>query len=85
MGPEGAANIIFRKEIQAAPDPAAKRQEMIAEYRANFSNPFQAAKRGFVDLVIHPKDTRPTLIAALAMAAGKREDRPHKKHGNIPL
>jgi acetyl-CoA carboxylase carboxyltransferase component len=85
MGPEGAANIIFRKEIKGAPDPEAKRQEMIDEYRRNFANPYQAAKRGFVDMVINPKDTRPTLIAAFEMTATKREQRPRKKHGNIPL
>ena len=85
MGPEGAANIIFRKEIKEAEDPEAKRREKIDEYRQNFSNPYQAAKRGFVDLVIHPKDTRPTLITAFAMTATKREQRPRKKHGNIPL
>ena len=85
MGPEGAANIIFRKEIKEAADPNAKRQEKIDEYRQNFSNPYQAAKRGFVDLVINPKDTRPTLVAAFEMAATKREPRPRKKHGNIPL
>jgi acetyl-CoA carboxylase carboxyltransferase component len=85
MGPEGAANIIFRKEIKEAADPDARRQEMIEEYRRNFSNPYQAAKRGYVDAVINPKDTRPTLIAALEMTATKREQRPTKKHGNIPL
>jgi acetyl-CoA carboxylase carboxyltransferase component len=85
MGPEGAANIIFRKEIREAADPDARRQEMIEEYRRNFSNPYQAAKRGYVDAVINPKDTRPTLIAALEMTATKREQRPTKKHGNIPL
>jgi len=85
MGPEGAANIIFRREIKDAADPEAKRQEKIDEYRDNFANPYQAAKRGYVDLVINPKDTRPTLIAAFAMAATKREERPRKKHGNIPL
>jgi acetyl-CoA carboxylase carboxyltransferase component len=85
MGPEGAANIIFRKDIKDAADPNAKRQEKIDEYRQNFSNPYQAAKRGFVDLVINPKDTRPTLVAAFEMTATKREQRPRKKHGNIPL
>ncbi|RPI10884.1 MAG: methylmalonyl-CoA carboxyltransferase, partial [Zetaproteobacteria bacterium] len=85
MGPEGAANIIFRKEIKEAADPAAKRQEMIDEYRQNFANPYQAAKRGFVDMVIDPKDTRPSLITAFAMTANKREQRPRRKHGNIPL
>ncbi|MBD3305273.1 methylmalonyl-CoA carboxyltransferase [candidate division KSB3 bacterium] len=85
MGAEGAANIIFRKEIKAADEPNAKRQEKIAEYRENFSNPYQAAKRGFVDRIITPRETRPTLIAAFAMACNKREQRPRKKHGNIPL
>jgi acetyl-CoA carboxylase carboxyltransferase component len=85
MGPEGAANIIFRKEIKEAADPAAKRQEMIDGYRQNFANPYQAAKRGFVDMVIDPKDTRPSLITAFTMTANKREQRPRRKHGNIPL
>jgi acetyl-CoA carboxylase carboxyltransferase component len=85
MGPEGAGNIIFRKEIKEAADPEARRQEMVEEYRRNFANPYQAAKRGYVDAVINPKDTRPTLVAALEMAATKREQRPRKKHGNIPL
>jgi acetyl-CoA carboxylase carboxyltransferase component len=85
MGPEGAANIIFRREIKDAADPDAKRQEMIDEYRRNFSNPYQAAKRGYVDRVIQPAETRPALIAAFSMAATKQEPRPWKKHGNIPL
>jgi len=85
MGPEGAANIIFRKEIKEATDPAAKRQEKIDEYRQNFATPYQAASRGYVDMVINPKDTRPTLVTAFQMAATKREQRPRKKHGNIPL
>jgi len=85
MGPEGAANIIFRKEIKEAADPEARRQEMIEEYRGNFANPYQAAKRGYVDAVINPKDTRSRLVTALEMAATKREQRPRKKHGNIPL
>jgi len=85
MGPEGAANIIFRREIRDAADPEARRQEMIEAYRQNFSNPYQAAKRGYVDAVINPRDTRRTLVAALEMAASKREQRPRKKHGNIPL
>jgi len=85
MGAEGAANIIFRKEISSAEDKNAKRQEKIEEYREKFSNPYQAAQRGYVDQVIHPKTTRPTLISAFAMASTKRERRPQKKHGNIPL
>ena len=85
MGPEGAANIIFRREIRDAADPEARRREMIDEYRRNFSNPYQAAKRGDVDAVINPGDTRRMLVAALDMTATKREQRPRKKHGNIPL
>ncbi|MBP2671339.1 MAG: carboxyl transferase, partial [candidate division NC10 bacterium] len=85
MGPEGAANIIFRREIRDAADPEERRQEMIDDYRQRFSNPYQAAKRGYVDAVINPKDTRRTLVAALEMAATKHEQRPRKKHGNIPL
>lgn len=85
MGPEGAANIIFRKEIAEAEDPAAKRQEMIAEYRDKFANPYVAAARGYVDQVIDPRQTRPRLISALEMLGTKRESRPAKKHGNLPV
>jgi acetyl-CoA carboxylase carboxyltransferase component len=85
MGPQGAANIIFRREIKAADDPNAKRQEKIDEYRQNFSNPYQAAKRGYVDRVINPKETRPNVISAFEVLSSKREQRPKKKHGNIPL
>lgn len=85
MGAEGAANIIFRREIKDAEDSNAKRQEKIAEYRENFSNPYQAAKRGYVDQVINPRESRPALISAFGMTANKRESRPRKKHGNIPL
>jgi len=85
MGPEGAANIIFRKEIAAAEDAIACREQKIEEYRNKFSNPYIAAARGYVDDVIDPVTTRPRLISALEMLAGKRENRPAKKHGNIPL
>ncbi|MCP4404098.1 MAG: methylmalonyl-CoA carboxyltransferase [bacterium] len=85
MGAEGAANIIFRRDIKAAENPEEKRQEKIAEYREKFSNPYQAAQRGYVDRIINPKDTRPTLISAFEMAADKREQLPKKKHANIPL
>jgi acetyl-CoA carboxylase carboxyltransferase component len=85
MGAEGAANIIFRRDIKAAEKPEEKRQEKIAEYREKFSNPYQAAQRGYVDQIINPKDTRPTLISAFEMAANKREQLPKKKHANIPL
>ena len=82
MGPEGAAAIIFRKEMAGSPE---QRQEKIEEYREKFANPYQAAQRGYIDQVINPKDTRPSLIAALTMAAHKQEARPQRKHGNIPL
>lgn len=85
MGPEGAANIIFRKEIQEADDPIAVRAQKIEEYRQQFANPYEAAKRGYVDDVIEPDSTRPRIIAALEMLRSKRESTPAKKHGNIPL
>lgn len=85
MGPDGAANIIFRKEIGNADDPIATRNKLIDEYRDKFSNPYIAAARGYVDDVIEPASTRIRLISALEMLAGKRENRPAKKHGNIPL
>ena len=85
MGAEGAANIIHRKEIKGAADPAAKRQEKIVEYDALFANPYQAAQRGYIDAVIRPSETRPRLIDALEAMCSKRETRPPKKHGNIPM
>ena len=85
MGAEGAANVIFRKEINAASDPAAKREEKIAEFREQFMNPFVAAGYGYIDDVIEPKNARIELIRSLEMHSRKREERPAKKHGNIPL
>ena len=85
MGAEGAANIIFRKEIQEAADPKAKRQEKIDEYRNLLYNPYIAASRGYIDGVILPSETRPRLIEAFEVLCTKREARPAKKHGNIPL
>ncbi len=85
MGPEGAVNIIFRKDLAAAEDPDTRRQELVKEYRDNFANPYVAAGRGLVDEVIEPEDTRTHLINALSILAGKREKKPAKKHGNIPL
>ena len=85
MGPEGAANIIFRREIGEAEDPGKVRQEKIDEYRRLFAIPYTAAKYGLVDVIIEPRHTRGALIRALEMTAHKREDRPRKKHGNIPL
>ena len=85
MGAAGAANIIHRKEIQGADDPKAKRAEKIAAYEALFSNPYCAANRGYIDAVIVPSETRPRLIDALEALCTKRELRPAKKHGNIPM
>ena len=85
MGAAGAANIIHRKEITEAGDPAAKRQEKIQEYEDLFSNPYVAAGRGYIDAVILPSETRSRLIDALETMSGKRELRPPKKHGNIPM
>ncbi|MBM4407223.1 MAG: acyl-CoA carboxylase subunit beta [Chloroflexi bacterium] len=85
MGVEGAVNIIFRDRIAAADDPAAERTRLVAEYEAQFANPYAAAARGYVDAVILPSETRPRLIAALDMLADKRDSNPPRKHGNIPL
>lgn len=85
MGAEGAVNIIGRKQIQAAEDPAAKREEMIVEYEDKFLNPYIAAKRGYVDEVIRPDETRKKIVAALDALKTKEVNRPYKKHGNIPL
>ena len=85
MGAEGAAEIIFKKEIASAGDPDAARLEKIREYREQFYNPYRAAERGFVDAVIDPADTRPTIARALEMLRSKSENPPEKRHGNIPL
>jgi len=85
MGAEGATPIIFRKEIEAAPDPEAKEQEKIREYRELLYNPYIAASRGYVDEIIHPRETRPKIIKAFELLSAKRETRPTKKHGNIPV
>ncbi|MBF0226684.1 MAG: methylmalonyl-CoA carboxyltransferase [Desulfobacterales bacterium] len=85
MGAEGASNIIHRKEIKEAEDPASKRKEKILEYQKLFSNPYCAARRGYIDAVIVPSETRPRLIEALEILCTKRELRPPKKHGNIPV
>ena len=85
MGPEGAANIIFKKDIAESSDPISKRAEMIETYRESFANPYEAAKLGYVDDVIEPDSTRPRIIAALEMLASKRDSLPAKKHGNMPL
>ena len=85
MGADGAVSVIFRDQIEAAEDPAAEKARLVAEYEAEFANPYVAAARGYVDDVIAPSETRPRLVAALQMLEGKRETNPRKKHGNIPL
>ncbi|TMK67657.1 MAG: acyl-CoA carboxylase subunit beta [Actinobacteria bacterium] len=85
MGPEGAVNIVFRNELEEAADPDARRAELIEDYKAQFANPYTAAERGYVDDVIEPRRTRAVLCDALATARTKRERRPARKHGNIPL
>jgi propionyl-CoA carboxylase beta chain len=85
MGPEGAVNILYKRELEAAADPVALRAAKIAEFREKFANPYAAASRGFVDEVIRPRQTRAKLIAALAALETKRDKNPPKKHGNIPL
>ncbi len=85
MGPDGAVNIIARKELEAADDPVKRKAELVAEYREKFANPYVAAQRGFIDDVIEPRETRPRLINALEMLQNKRDSNPPKKHGNIPL
>jgi propionyl-CoA carboxylase beta chain len=85
MGPEGAVNIVFRKELDESDDPDARREELIADYREQFANPYVAAERGYVDDVIEPRRTRPVLVDALETSLTKREPRPRRKHGNIPL
>jgi propionyl-CoA carboxylase beta chain len=85
MGPDGAVNIVYRKEIDAAEDKLAARAAFIDEYRRKFANPFKAAELGFVDEVIYPRQTRARIIRALEMLRDKREQNPPKKHGNLPL
>ncbi len=85
MGPDGAVNIIFRKELEKAEDPIKKKAELVADYREKFASPYVAAERGFIDDVIEPKETRPRLINGLEMLSNKRDSNPAKKHGNIPL
>ena len=85
MGPEGAINIVFRDALQKAEKPNEARQELVRQYRETFANPFKAAEYGYVDTVIYPEDTRPTLIRSLEMLKNKQDHNPPKKHGNIPL
>ncbi len=85
MGAQGAVNIVYRRELDAAPNPEARRAELVEDYSERFANPYIAAERGYVDDVIDPADTRKVLIRGLAMLRTKREDLPKRKHGNVPL
>ena len=85
MGPEGAVNIIYRKDIAKSPTPDERRQKLIDDYKAHFANPYSAAERGYIDDVIEPRQTRPKLIRALRTLQTKRVEQPKRKHGNIPL
>ena len=85
MGPQGAVEIIYRRELAEAADPVARRTELVDEYTERYANPYEAAERGYVDDVIDPAETRPMLIAGLDMLRTKREELPKRKHGNVPL
>lgn len=85
MGPDGAANIVFKKEIEESENPAEARQQKIEEYRQNFANPYKAAARGYIDEVIEPRFTRQYIVQSLEMLRNKRENLPAKKHGNMPV
>jgi acetyl-CoA carboxylase carboxyltransferase component len=85
MGPQGAVEIVYRRELQQAADPIARRVELVEEYTDRYANPYAAAERGYVDDVIDPAETRQKLVQGLRMLATKREDLPPRKHGNVPL
>jgi propionyl-CoA carboxylase beta chain len=85
MGAEGAANILYRQQIQSAPDPAAERARLAADYRQRFNNPYHAAAAGYVDDIIEPRETRQKIIASLAALRDKYAPAPPRKHGNIPV
>jgi acetyl-CoA carboxylase carboxyltransferase component len=85
MGPQGAVEIVYRRELQQAADPVARRAELVAEYTERYANPYAAAERGYIDDVIDPAETRLKIVAGLAMLRTKREELPRRKHGNMPL
>jgi propionyl-CoA carboxylase beta chain len=85
MGPDGAVNIIFRRELLEAGDAASRKAELVADYRTRFANPYRAAELGFVDEILLPRDTRARLVEAFDALDSKRERNPPRKHGNIPL
>ncbi len=85
MGPQGAVEIVYRRELADSPDAAPRRAELVQEYTERYANPYVAAERGYVDDVIDPAETRRILARSLAILASKREDLPKRKHGNVPL
>jgi acetyl-CoA carboxylase carboxyltransferase component len=85
MGPQGAVEIVYRRELQQAADPAARRAELVADYTDKYANPYAAAERGFIDDVIEPAETRRKIVAGLRVLRTKREELPQRKHGNVPL
>jgi propionyl-CoA carboxylase beta chain len=85
MGPEGAVNIIHRRDIATSPTPDERREKLIHDYKARLANPYAAAERGYIDDVIVPHETRPRLVRALETLETKRVAGPRRKHGNIPL
>ena len=85
MGPQGAVEIVYRRELQQAAEPVARRAELVAEYTEKYANPYNAAERGYIDDVIDPAETRQKIVAGLRMLRTKREELPRRKHGNVPL
>ena len=85
MGPEGAVNIVYRRELAEASDAAALREQLVEDYTKRFASPYVAAQMGYIDEVIEPRETRPKVIASLEMLTNKRQQNPPKKHGSIPL
>ena len=85
MGPEGAANIIFKEEIEKAEDPEAMRKEKVRLYREQFATPYVAAEKGWIDAIIEPKEIRPFLVTSFERLRGKKTTRPERRHGSIPL
>jgi acetyl-CoA carboxylase carboxyltransferase component len=85
MGPEGAVEIVYRRDLAEAADPVGRRKELVEEYTERYANPYAAAERGYVDDVIDPAETRRVLVRSLALLVSKREDLPKRKHGNMPL
>ena len=85
MGPQGAVEIVYRRELQQAADPVSRRAELVAEYTDKYANPYNAAERGYVDDVIDPSETRRKVVAGFRLLSSKREELPRRKHGNVPL